>query len=38
MLQDRKVPLNNLYVTMLNALDAPTKKFSDSTGALDDVF
>ena len=38
MLQDRKVPLNNLYVTMLNALDVPTKKFSDSTGALDDVF
>ena len=37
MLQDRKVPLNNLYVTMLNALDVPTKKFSDSTGALDDV-
>ena len=38
MLQDRKVPLNNLYVTMLNALDVPTKKFSDSTGALDGVF
>ena len=38
MLQDRKVPLNNLYVTMLNALDVPTQKFSDSTGALDDVF
>jgi hypothetical protein len=37
MLQDRKVPLNNLYVTLLNALDAPTQKFSDSTGTLDDV-
>jgi hypothetical protein len=36
-LQDRKVPLNNLYVTLLNALDAPTQKFSDSTGTLDDV-
>jgi hypothetical protein len=37
MLNDRKVPLNNLYVTMLNALSVPTEKFSDSTGALDDV-
>ena len=35
--QDRKVPLNNLYVTMLNTLDVPIKKFSDSTGSLDDV-
>ena len=32
-----KTPLCNLYVTMLNALDVPTKKFSDSTGSLDDV-
>ena len=35
--QDRKVPLNNLYVTMLNTLDVPIQKFSDSTGSLDDV-
>lgn len=35
--EDRKVPLNNLYVTMLNTLDVPIQKFSDSTGSLDDV-
>jgi hypothetical protein len=37
MLQGRDVPLNNLYVTLLNTLDAPTQKFSDSTGTLNDV-
>ena len=25
-------PLSNLYLTLLNALDVPTKQFSDSTG------
>lgn len=32
------VPLSNLYVSMLNALDVPTKKFADSTGNLDKAF
>jgi len=35
MLGDRKMPLSNLYVTLLNALDVPTEKFSDSTGKLE---
>ena len=34
MLNDSPQPLSNLYVTMLNALDVPTERFSDSTGAL----
>ena len=29
---DKKVPLANLFVTMLNALDVPIEKFADSTG------
>ncbi len=29
---DKKVPLANLFVTMLNAVDVPVKKFADSTG------
>lgn len=29
---DKKVPLANLFVTMLNALDVPVDKFADSTG------
>jgi hypothetical protein len=29
---DRKVPLANLFVSMLNALDVPVEKFADSTG------
>ena len=37
MLNDRKVPLNNLHVSMLKALDAPVDRFSDSTGNLDGV-
>ncbi len=28
----KQVPLANLFVTMLNAVDAPTKSFADSTG------
>lgn len=34
---DKKVPLANLFVTMLNALDVPAKKFADSTGPLKDL-
>lgn len=29
-----KVPLSNLYVSMLNSVDVPTEKFADSTGTL----
>lgn len=32
-----KVPLNNLYVRILEALDVQVDQFSDSTGKLDDV-
>ncbi len=30
----KKVPLANLYVSMLNAVDVPVEKFADSTGAM----
>ena len=33
----KKVPLSNLYVSMLNAVDAPTKKFADSTGEMTEI-
>ena len=33
----RKVPLANLFVTMLNAIDVPVEKFADSTGAMTEV-
>ncbi len=33
----RKKPLSNLFVSMLNAVDAPTKKFADSTGELTEI-
>ncbi len=36
-LQQSGVPLNNLYVSILNALDVPTQKFSDSEGELSEV-
>lgn len=32
------VPLSNLYVSMLHALDVPAEKFADSTGNLDKEF
>ena len=32
-----KTPLANMYTTMLNALDVPTKKFADNTGELTDI-
>ena len=31
---DKKVPLANLFVSMLNAVDVPVEKFADSTGNL----
>ena len=34
---DEKVPLANLYVTMLNALDVPVEKFADSTGSMTEI-
>jgi hypothetical protein len=35
--ENKKVPLTNLYVRVLNALDVPTENFSDSTGSLTGV-
>ncbi len=34
---DKKKPLANLFVSMLNAVDAPTKKFADSTGEMTEL-
>ncbi|NNC87543.1 MAG: DUF1552 domain-containing protein [Akkermansiaceae bacterium] len=34
---DRKKPLANLFVSMLNAVDAPAEKFADSTGELTEI-
>ena len=34
---DSKVPLANLFVTMLHAMDIPQEKFADSTGNLDQL-
>jgi len=34
---EKKVPLANLFVSMLNAVDVPTKKFADSTGAMSEL-
>ena len=28
------MPLSNLFVSMLNAVDVPTERFADSTGAM----
>jgi hypothetical protein len=33
----KKVPLTNLFVSMLNAVDVPVKKFADSTGPMTEV-
>ncbi len=33
----RKKPLSNLFVSMLNAVDAPVEKFADSTGELTEI-
>jgi len=34
---ERKVPLANLFVSMLNAVDVSVEKFADSTGALTEL-
>jgi hypothetical protein len=34
---DRKVPLANLFVSMLNAVDVPVERFADSTGPMTEV-
>ncbi|MES2981023.1 MAG: DUF1552 domain-containing protein [Verrucomicrobiota bacterium] len=31
---DKKVPMANLFTSMLNAVDVPTEKFADSTGEM----
>ena len=33
----KKVPLANLFVTMLNAVDVPVQKFADSTGTMTEL-
>lgn len=35
---DKKVPLANLFVSMLNAVDVPVEKFADSTGVMSDIY
>jgi hypothetical protein len=32
------VPLSNLFVSLLHALDVRVGSFADSTGKLDDIF
>lgn len=34
---DKKIPLANLFVSMLNAVDVPTRQFADSTGEMTEV-
>ncbi len=34
---DKKVPLANLYVSLLNAVGVPSKSFADSTGAMTEI-
>lgn len=34
---DKKVPLSNLYVSLLNSVGVPTKSFADSTGAMTEI-
>jgi len=34
---NKKVPLANLFVSMLNAVDVPTEKFADSTGRMTEL-
>ena len=34
---EKKVPLANLFVTMLNTLDVPIEKFADSTGNMNQL-
>lgn len=35
---DKKVPLANAFVSMLNAVGAPVEKFADSTGGMSELF
>jgi len=35
--ENKKVPLTDLYVTLLNALDVPTDEYSDSDGSLSGI-
>lgn len=34
---ERKMPLANLFTTVLNSLDVPTEKFADSTGEMTEI-
>jgi hypothetical protein len=34
---DKKVPLANLFVSMLHAVNVPVKSFADSTGPMTEV-
>ena len=34
---ENKVPLANLFVSMLNAVDAPVEKFADSSGEMTEL-
>lgn len=34
---EKKKPLSNLFVSMLNAVDVPTEKFADSTGEMTEI-
>ncbi len=34
---DKKVPLSNLFVSMLNSVDVPTESFADSTGEMKEL-
>ena len=34
---DKKVPLSNLFVSMLNSVYVPVEKFADSTGPLTEL-
>ena len=34
---DEKIPMSNLFVTLLNQLGAPTEKFADSTGGISEI-
>ncbi|MFT5468261.1 MAG: hypothetical protein ACI8UO_003370 [Verrucomicrobiales bacterium] len=35
--EEKKAPLANLFVSMLNSIDVPAEKFADSTGAMTEI-
>ena len=35
--EERKIPLANLFTSILNSVDVPTKKFADSTGEISEL-